>query len=66
MTTRELQLGCKLQHRLLIEEHSSIDNEAGAVVWDCALVLANFLHHAPGWADGGFVKGKRVIELGEE
>ena len=64
MTIREVELGRELQHVLEIEEHSSIDNEAGAVVWDCALVMANFFHHAGGWASGEMVKGKRVVELG--
>ena len=66
MTTREVELGRELQHVLKIEEHSSIDNEAGAVVWDCALVMANFFHHAGSWASGEMVAGKRVVELGDE
>ena len=64
MTVREVELGRELQHMLRIEEHSSIDNEAGAVVWDCALVIANYFHHAVSWACGDMVKGKRVVELG--
>ena len=29
-------------HTLTIEEHTELENEAGAVVWDAALVLLNY------------------------
>ena len=29
-------------HKLTIEEHTELENEAGAVVWDAALVLLNY------------------------
>ncbi|DBA98948.1 hypothetical protein WJX77_006801 [Trebouxia sp. C0004] len=46
-------------HTLTIEEHTELENEAGAVVWDAALVLLNYF-----CTDPGLLQGKRCIELG--
>mmetsp|Transcript_7468 Transcript_7468/g.19163 ORF Transcript_7468/g.19163 Transcript_7468/m.19163 type:complete len:209 (+) Transcript_7468:259-885(+) len=61
MTIREVECG---GNTLKIYEHDSLAGEAGAVVWDCALVLANFVHHPNRWISGDKLQGKRVIELG--
>ncbi|KAL4457701.1 hypothetical protein ABPG75_012566 [Micractinium tetrahymenae] len=53
---RELEID---GHRLNIEEEWAWDNEAGAVVWDAALVLAYYLSARP-----ELVRGRRVLELG--
>ncbi len=29
-------------HSLIVDEHTELENEAGAVVWDAALVLLNY------------------------
>ena len=29
-------------HTLIVDEHTELENEAGAVVWDAALVLLNY------------------------
>ena len=30
-------------HTLIVDEHTELENEAGAVVWDAALVLLNYI-----------------------
>mmetsp|Transcript_38211 Transcript_38211/g.107992 ORF Transcript_38211/g.107992 Transcript_38211/m.107992 type:complete len:209 (-) Transcript_38211:238-864(-) len=62
MTLREVELGTG--DTLRIREHSDLENEAGAVVWDCALVLAHFLHHPNPWIGPRELEGARVVELG--
>ncbi|KAL3135932.1 hypothetical protein ABBQ32_006978 [Trebouxia sp. C0010 RCD-2024] len=44
---------------LVVYEHTEMENEAGAVVWDAALVLLNYFCKDP-----TLVRGKRTIELG--
>jgi hypothetical protein len=61
MTVREVECGNQV---LRIQEHNSLANEAGAVVWDCALVLTNFIHHPNRFINRELLQGKRVIELG--
>eukprot|EP00803_Ostreobium_quekettii_P002801 evm.model.scf_147.8 EVM.evm.TU.scf_147.8 scf_147:97466-98840(+) len=66
MAVREVTFDCG---RLRIRQRMDLQDEAGAVVWDAALVLAHYLHHAAQGGDQGHsqwlcLKGKRVIELG--
>eukprot|EP00976_Prorocentrum_cordatum_P111821 1195430-Prorocentrum_minimum.AAC.10 len=43
-----------------VDEHNSLEDEVGATVWDCALVLAHYLEHSRAQD----LQGKRAIELG--
>eukprot|EP00803_Ostreobium_quekettii_P004665 evm.model.scf_3770.1 EVM.evm.TU.scf_3770.1 scf_3770:7001-9027(-) len=66
MAVREVTFDCG---HLRIRQRMDLEDEAGAVVWDAALVLAHYLHHAAQGGDQGHsqwprLKGKRVIELG--
>ena len=42
---RQIHLG---DQTIVIQEGEELENEAGAVVWDAALVLIHFLVHTPG------------------
>ncbi|KAL0023506.1 hypothetical protein WJX79_004511 [Trebouxia sp. C0005] len=46
-------------HTLTVDEHTELENEAGAVVWDAALVLLKYF-----CTDPSLVQSKRCIELG--
>ncbi|KAL4442975.1 hypothetical protein ABPG77_008466 [Micractinium sp. CCAP 211/92] len=53
---RELEIGGRCLH---IEEEWAWHNEAGAVVWDAALVLSHYIA-----VHQELVRGRRVLELG--
>ena len=66
MATREIELENALGGRRTLEiaEASDLENDAGASLWDCALVLAYYLDHQAGCKEEPLVAGKSVLELG--
>lgn len=59
--SRKLEIGGRT---LTISEATQLENDAGAVVWDSALVLAHYFEHQATKKRNNFLKGKRVLELG--
>ncbi|KAL0023507.1 hypothetical protein WJX79_004511 [Trebouxia sp. C0005] len=56
-------------HTLTVDEHTELENEAGAVVWDAALVLLKYFCTVCAATpcvspDPSLVQSKRCIELG--
>jgi predicted nicotinamide N-methyase len=68
MATREIELENAPGGRRTLEiaEASDLENDAGASLWDCALVLAHYLDHQarPGCKEEPLAAGKSVLELG--
>lgn len=59
--SREIEIAGKAVE---ITENAALENDAGAVVWDCALVLAHYFDYQASRKRNNFLKGRRVIELG--